>query len=357
MKNMRHFQCFVVAVMVLMAASCGEKRQENTDVTPVVKVEPIRVAGEARVLQFPGRVVAASEVRPAFKVAGTLKKVYVREGDMVRQGQLIAEMDDTDYRVQLSATEAEYTQIKAEAERVMGLYNDGGTTASNYDKARYGLQQIEAKLQHHRNQLSYTKIYAPISGAVQTRFFEGGETVAAGMPIVSLLSAGSLEVEVNLPPVSYNERESFSSFTCHCDVMHQAEIPLQLISILPCANTNQLYTMRLKLDSKKVPIAAGMTVWVKIARNASEETEFIVPTVSLLRADNQVSVFVLDQTTMKVQQKPVKVVFINTDGEAKVVGDLQEGQQVVRSGIHHISDGVEVKVVAEASKTNVGGLL
>ena len=107
--------------------------------------------------------------------------------------------------MQLSATEAEYAQIKADAERVMGLYQDGGTTASNYDKARYGLQQIEAKLQNHRNQLAYARRVAPFSGPVQKRYVMGGENVSAGLPIMKILSDNALEMDNNSLYVSKNK--------------------------------------------------------------------------------------------------------------------------------------------------------
>ena len=92
--------------------------------------------------------------------------MHVNDGTYVRKGQLLAELDPTDYQVQLDATEAEYKQIKAEAERVMALYKDNGTTPSANDKAVYGLKQITAKYRHHKDQLGYTRLYAPFSGYI-----------------------------------------------------------------------------------------------------------------------------------------------------------------------------------------------
>lgn len=82
-------------------------------------------------------------------------------------GQLLAELDPTDYQVQLDATEAEYKQIKAEAERVMALYKENGLLPAN-DKAVYGLKQITAKYQHHKDQLGYTRLYAPSTAIYKT---------------------------------------------------------------------------------------------------------------------------------------------------------------------------------------------
>ena len=94
-------------------------------------------------------------------------------------------------RCKLQATEAEYNQIKGEAQRVMALYQENGTTPNANDKARYGLEQIEAKYKNHRDQLEYTRMYAPFDGFVQKRLFDSHETVAQVCRL-SLLSAEKL---------------------------------------------------------------------------------------------------------------------------------------------------------------------
>ena len=95
--------------------------------------------------------------------------MYVNDGTYVRKGQLLAELDPADYQIQLDAAEAEYQSVKAEAERVMALYKENVTTPDANDKAMYGLKQITAKYNHAKDQLEYTRLYAPFSGYVQKR--------------------------------------------------------------------------------------------------------------------------------------------------------------------------------------------
>ena len=73
----------------------------------------------------------------------------------------------------------------------MALYKENGTTHNANDKAVYGLKQITAKYKHHQDQLAYTRLYAPFSGYVQKRLFEAHETIGAGMPVISMVSAGA----------------------------------------------------------------------------------------------------------------------------------------------------------------------
>lgn len=339
---------------LLLFSACGGK-QEAKKVDPTVRVSEAVLADEDGVLQYPGRVVSSSDANLSFRVPGQLKRVCVGEGDRVRAGQLIAELDDTDYRIQLSATRAEYAQVKADAERVMALYKDGGTTASNYDKARYGLEQITAKLDNHKNQLAYTKLYAPRNGFIQRKFFDESETVGAGMPVVALLGDGALEVEVNLPAQMYVRRSQLQKFACTLDVLPGEVLPLQLINILPNANSNQLYTMRLRLTDATHKVAPGMSAWVKITAAGLRSNRLVVPETALVHEKGKTFVFVYSRG--RVKRAEITVHELHTDGTAIITGSLQAGSQVVSSGVHHIQDGDEVKLLEPLSSTNVGGLL
>lgn len=346
--------CFSSSCVFVSCSDNGSKKVENL---PSVRLDSALACGMGTTQQYPGKVVSSDDANISFKVAGTLRVVSVKEGQHVKKGQLLAELDNTDYKVQLSATEAEYSQIKAEAERVISLYEDGGTTASNYDKARYGLQQIEAKLENHRNQLSYTRIYAPYDGFVQKLFMKRGETVGAGMPVVSMLSSAAPEVEINLPASAYVNRDNFTKFSCSFDVLPGRTIEADPISVLQQANSNQLYTMRLKLKENDASVSPGMSTWVTIYGRNGDGGVVRIPTTSVLERNGKSSVFVYNVSTQKVKEITVEVESLHTDGTVEVRGGVNPADMVVSSGVHHIKDGQKVKPLQPVSKTNVGGLL
>ena len=244
---MKRFNFLLTGILVVLLASCSQRTQ-ITDSKPTVKIDTVLSAGGQTALQFPGRVKAAQDISLSFRVSGTILRMYVNDGTYVRKGQLLAELDPADYQIQLDAAEAEYQSVKAEAERVMALYKENVTTPDANDKAMYGLKQITAKYNHAKDQLEYTRLYAPFSGYVQKRLFDSHETIAAGMPVVSIISEGTPEVEINLPAVEYIRRQQFTGYTCTFDIYPGQEYALDLINVTPKANANQLYTMRLQLS-------------------------------------------------------------------------------------------------------------
>ena len=344
--------------LLLLLASCSNGAGQRVRI-PSVKVDTVLSNGAKSYLQYPGRVKAAQDVDLAFRVSGTIQKIYVKDGATVKAGQLIAEMDPSDYQIQLAATEAKYKQIKAEAGRVIALFDDGGSTPNDYDKAVYGLKQIEALYKHHKDELAYTKLYAPFDGFIQKRFFDSHETVGAGMPVLSMLGKGTPEVEINLPAAEYIRKEQFSSYHCTFDLYPGKIYPLQLIGITHKANANQLYKMRLKLDVADRPLpSAGMNTMVSVFYTDGEDQTLQVPTSALLHKDGKVGVFVYNESSQNVKFTEVICERPLSNGTTIVSSaELKAGDVIVSAGIHSLKDGDEVRPLEPVSSTNIGGLL
>ena len=167
---MKKFNVIIGGFILFLFTACSHTRQESSRLQ-TVKTDTVISAAEQSILQYPGKVKAAEDASLSFRVSGTIRRIYVKDGARVRKGQLLADLDPTDYQIQLDATEAEYLQVKSEAERVMALYKDGGTTPAANDKAEYGLKQITAKYNHHKDQLSYTRLCAPFDGYIDKHLF------------------------------------------------------------------------------------------------------------------------------------------------------------------------------------------
>lgn len=323
-----------------------------------VGLHTVERSESAAVQDFPGRVVASEEVNMAFKLSGTLMQVHVGEGSRVRRGQLVAELDPRDYRLQLEAAEAEYLNVKSEAERVMALYADSVGTADAYDKARFGLRQIGAKYENARNQLADTKIYAPFDGSVQKRLFDPPAVVAAGMPVVTLVSDGGCEIEINIPASTYVQRSRIAAFTTTFDFLGDRNIPLRLIGVAPKANANQLYSVRLAVPGGLTPEPSpGMSVMVQVWFDDAQSGKRRIPASALFEQDGTSCVWVYDEDAGVVRRRAVTVERLATAGWAIVTQGVEAGERIVTAGVNKLTDGQAVRPLAAATQTNVGGLL
>lgn len=345
-------------MMLLTLSSCGGNKKEQSD--PVnVRLFTVEDAGNASRREFPGRVKAAEEVNMAFKVSGSISRIFVNEGDYVRKGQVIAQIDPRDYQVQYDATYAEYLKVKAEAERVIALYGDSVATADAYDKARYGLRQITAKYDNARNQLADTRIYAPFNGRVQKRFFDPPTVIGAGMPVLSLISEGQLEIEINIPASLNVERNSNDSFSAAFDFLPDQKVSLTPLSVSPKANANQLFTMRLAIPGGLNPRPApGMTAMVTmLSQDPNADSHVEIPSSAILYKSGKAFVWIFDKKSSTISRREVSADQLHSNGNVVISAGLQGGEQVVLDGVHKLSDHQKVHPLDPKSNTNPGNLL
>ena len=177
--------------------------------------------------------------------------------------------------------------------------------------------------------------------------------------VLSMISSGAPEVEINLPAAEYIRREQFDQYYCTFDIYPEQTYLLKLISVTPKANANQLYTMRLQLLADKQPIPSpGMNTMVTIRCDSDSPRNLSVPGNAILQKNGKACVFVYNPSDNKVSSREVTVVRLMSDGRSIITSDgLKPGDLIVSAGIHYIENGEIVKPLPVASETNIGGLL
>lgn len=342
--------------VVVVAAGCKERPQTSSEML----VDIVEVEGHTNVrhTEYPGQTEAKDNADLSFKVSGIIRKVYVKEGDHVTQGQILVRLDSRDYETQLAATESEYRQVKAECERVMAMHAEKAVSDNNYDKARSGLERITAKLKNHRDQVEDCVIRAPYSGYVSHVYRSDNEAAGPGIPVVGLFTSSGVEVVIYVPETEYARRGQKTTFQATFSALPGRVFPLRLTSVSQQANANQLFQMRLSLTSDVHEVTPGMSVMVSIDHEtAPGDSKTQIPIGALCNEKEQTYVFVFDNVKSSVHKTPVEVEALLNDGHAVIAQGIAAGQQVVASGVGKLTDGQQVKPLVKASKENVGKLL
>ncbi|TAJ15778.1 efflux RND transporter periplasmic adaptor subunit [Marinilabiliaceae bacterium JC017] len=343
-------------VAALLLQACASKQQKHEDIQ-LVKTDIVKPHVAVFPIHYPGKIKAANDINIAFRVAGPIHYFPVEEGQFVKKGQLIAQIDPRDYELQLAATKAEYDQIKKEAERVIELHKRNSVATNDYDKAVAGLNRITVKYKSHQNALNDTKLVAPFDGYIQKKYFDNHETVSAGLPIVSIISANSFEIETDIPAADYVRQEQFTNFSCHLDVYPDQVFTLELLEITKKSNLNQLYKVRLRLDNQPdYKLAAGMSANVTIQYAAGNETLVGIPLSAVFETNNQSKVWIMNGNHT-LEARAVQVRDILKNGQVVISSGLKKNEIIVTAGVHTLKEGQKVKELKPVSKTNVGGLL
>jgi RND family efflux transporter MFP subunit len=346
-----------VVTMAVMFGCCGRKTGETEPIIYTAKIDTVRLSGGGQKSVYAGKVKSTADVSLSFRVAGTIARMPWEEGKFVRKGTVIAELDARDYRIQVAATEAEYNQIKLTAERVIELYKRGSATKSDYEKAVYGLEQITAKYNAHKNQLKDTRLEAPFDGYIQKKIQHAGETVAAGMPVISMIGGKEWLIEINLSDQDYARKNHFKSFEASLSTNPDIKLPLEPFELSPKGNANQLYQMAFRVKkTDNVVLAAGMSAEVTVIFSVQEQI-YEIPISAMFEIDGNPYVWLFTSENTPLKAQAVVVGQMKRNGYIVITQGVKEGDMIVTSGVHAIKEGMKVKPLPAPSKTNTGGLL
>lgn len=333
----------LLCALLVALAACREP-QPAPHVRSVVLTTPQPVGG-AGVTTLPGVVREAHELSLSFKTAGQLARILVDEGDHVRRGQLVAVLDDADYRLGVEALQVQYDQLAGEFERLTLLYEKKSLSANDYEKARAGLRQLGVQLRAEKNRLSYTRLYAPTAGYVQSVLFDPSEMVDAGTPVVTLLADGRREVEVDLPAALYVQHSRLTDITCALPGDAEA-VPMSVTGIVPKADARQQYKMYLAFTApggaSRFTAGTNVEVAVRLSRDVGPSA-FTLPLPAVFQDEGKTYVWVVGADSV-VRRTPV------------VMG-LRGGERVVRAGVDALRNGEKVRAVTYDETTNIGGLI
>ena len=199
---------------------------------------------------------------------------------------------------------------------------------------------------------------APFDGYVQQVHFEAGETVGAGMPVITLISDGAPIVKVDIPVDDFVNIDKAVRSWCTVDVYPGKTFELRLIDITKKANLNQLFTARyaLRPASDGTLPHSGISTGVCIEYRTDEDGTVSIPATALFEDRGETCVWTVGPDNT-IQRRTVTADDIDRDGNARIISGLKAGETVVTAGVNSLKDGAQVKVLPDKSATNPGNLL
>ena len=361
---MKHYSLLWASALCLVISACSSGKSPKSNDVPVHNVflvDPIIKDGSTA-RSFPGVVKETRTISTGFKTPGQISRILVKEGDHVKEGQLLATLDTVDYALVVRQLQIQYTQAVSEHERRKQLYASGNMSENDFEKASSGLKQMAIQLELNKNKLEYTNLYAPSSGIIIKSNFEKAEMVDAGTPVFELMDDSHLEVSVDLPVSEYLNHGKFQHYTGSSALIGNKTVDLHFISLTPKADNNQLYQLKLGVDTHNSRLSAGMNLIVSISESATADSitnnvALNIPLRSVFDNNGITCVWAFNPADSTVHATPVTIIGDGTDGIVTVTSGLVYGTQIVSGGVNSLIDGEHVKVIPNPASSNRGGLL
>jgi len=358
--TMRHLLAPVLCLPLLLACSKAPPPPE-----PLRAVRTLTVATEGAQArqEFAAEVRARTESRLGFRVPGKLVRRLVNQGDVVRAGQVLAQIDAGDLqlgqdaaRAALRAAEAQLALSEAEFKRYKELREQGFISGMELDRRETTLKAARAQAEQARaqagvqgNQAGYAVLTADAPGVVTLVEAEPGAVLAAGAPVLRLAHDGPRDAVFSVPEDRVAALRALlgrpGALTLRPWAAGEAAVPATVREVAAAADP-VTRTFQVKADIGATALRLGQSASVLLQAPVAAAGLVKLPLSAVFEQGGRSAVWLVDRATMTVQPQPITVA--GAEGNQVLVSaGLSPGQAVVSAGVHVLTPGQKVRWYVE----------
>jgi RND family efflux transporter MFP subunit len=347
----------VAAALPFVLAACDDEAvSAGARVERPVQVQRVAFENDAATREFVGVVRARYENDLGFRVAGKIVSRVVNVGDRVRAGDVVAELDPQDLKLQVESAEAEFAaansnlhQAAADLDRYSALKTHGFASSADFDRKKAAKDEAEARLERARraldlarNQFDYADLKADADGVITATLAEPGQVVAVGQPVARLAHYGEKEAVIALPETWLDDAQA-SQAIVQLWSGPERQYAARLRELSPQADaTTRTYAARFTIDDPDDSVALGMTAIVTLS-HPSDIMVAKLPLSAIINRGAGPSVYVVDQVD-QLELRPVKVASFTEDA-ALIASGVSDGDRVVTLGVQKLDAGQKVHAI------------
>ena len=293
-------------------------------------------------INLPGVIEPWERLSVLSKISGTVVKVEVREGENVSRGQVIARIDQDDFRIAVDSARAKYELAKGNYNRIAPLYVQKMIAKAEMDNLEAQVKTSKAALENAELLLSRCTIEAPISGVIRRLDAKEGLLLGVSDPVAEILQVDRVKAVVGIPE---------SDVALVRDIQ-EVDLTIQALDNMELVGRNhflagspdngaRLYRLELAIDNEDHLIMPGMFFRAQIVKRVIPDA-VAVPLFTVIKREDQQFVFVEENGVAK--QQPVELGIIE-DWRVQITRGLAPGSRLVVEGHRDIDHGHELNTV------------
>ncbi len=359
---------FLCLLMILLLWGCSSRESKSLEASSQApspnieerRVEVIEVIPQTVSYQFTaiGSLKSPETVKISPKKAGIIKKIFVKEGDFVKKGQLLVQLDEVDAKLQLDRAEAKLWEARASLEtnkntlqRYRKLLDSKVISQQTYDDLQLKVRLDEARLALAESELNLAKqnlldhqIVSSIDGVVNLKIASPGEhvNVAPKDEILVIVQMDPLDLEFYVPEQWAGKIRLGSKVQFTVKAFSEERFSASLHFISPTSDPlTRNVKMKALTPNPHYRLKPGFFAEVTIP-TLTKPNAIVLPESTLLSQEGKYFVFV---TQGGVAYRREVETGIRFDGKVEIVRGIQKGEKVITSGHEQLSDGMKVRVI------------
>ncbi len=349
--------CLIIAFRIYTNIQNERARAERMSRSRSIAVEtahPVRQTIVPR-LSFSGSLDPEWQAEVAAKVDGRLEKVYVKEGDRVTKGQVLAILEQVDTDADLLNAKGNYLDAqtdlrKAETDlmRYEKLYDNGAVSEQVRDDYRFARDNAAAKLEAALGNLKSmesksagTVLVAPADGIISKRYYQEGYYATAATPVFAIADISVLKTTIHIPEGQVAGVRVGNEAKIALPAYPGKEIIGRITRIAPVADSpSHTFAAEVSVDNSQ-GMLAGVYANVTLVAEPKENV-LTIPLHAIVMRDDQQTVFVVGEDNL-VQRNVLNVGYTD-DKVAEILGGVDENDLIVTEGHNKLREGSKVKL-------------
>lgn len=380
--------CTGLVLLLLSACSGGSPAQakESKDAkAEVVNAVPVEVARATRAeiaASYNGTatLTADHEAQVAAKTSGVLVKLFVEEGQSVKAGQVLAQLEQETARAKLAQAEAQMRKADASFNYSEKAIQKQLIPQRDFDQAKYDMQNLRAAREEAALNLQFTTITAPVDGVIAERSVKLGNLIQTNQSLFRIVGMDPLQAVLNVPERQLGILKAGQQVTLEADALPGQKFGGSILRIAPVVDSNSgTFRVTCEFHDKSGTLKPGMFGRIGIVYDQRADA-LTVPRSALVEEDGETAVFVVDKATDKAtddtkdgskkdaakkdakladankgdvkpaapglvaRRKLVKVGYTEGD-KVEIRSGIDAGTQVITVGRNAVRDGTAVQVL------------
>ncbi len=297
-------------------------------------------------LVLPGTVAPYEEIDLASKMPGTIEWIGPREGDRVKKGEKVLQLDVESAQARLLQARAAREQTDLKFKRVNELYGQGVATKDQLDDARTTLQAADAAVTAAEVAVNDGTLFSPIDGILDRRPVDPGEHIREGDVVMKIVDIDRVKILLNVPEKDILTIHTGQDVTVQFSngAAHTFKGRVEYAAVMADAAT-RTYPVKAVVDNKEGLLRPGMIVRAMAPRRQLDKA-IALPFFTILDREKGKSVFVVEDGIAHERAIATGIV---QGGQVEIVSGLKEGDSLVVVGHRNLVDGQKVAISADVT--------
>ncbi len=325
---------------LIAANKAAEVSQEKPPVNTItLTLAPTTITDR---INLPGYVEPWTRLQLMAKLQGTITEVLVKEGDRVKKGDILARIEDDDFRISAERAEAAYNLAKAEYSRDKSIYDKGVIPTATLDINRTNMQQSKADYDNAKLLLSRTLVSSPMDGIIRRMDAKVGLQLSVGDPIAEILNIDRMKAVIGIPESDVTAVRQLEDVDITVQALGDKIITGKkyFLSSSP-ETTARLYNLELEINNRDGAVLDGMFVRADIVKEQVDNT-LAVPFYSVISRNNEQYVYIEEKGVAR--KRKVKL-GIMEKWMVQITSGLNPGDRILVEGHRDVEDNQKIQVI------------